>query len=389
MNHTGAFRLMDLPLEVLLKVLIFLDVPDLTNLSKTCVFLRNVSNERFVTRCRLIYTRERIDYLLKIRPDTDLLFEKHILPSKGLNYNPDLLSTATTLQRNLRRDSLHKELRKRPSIKELREKRIVKKPEGVVDDIKSRLQTHELSEMLQLLLKSWRFQKKDLKRGSLPLIESDLDREFLDVYEHVLNAKVILAKERQKKKRGYNDYNEFVTKVCSMSGADSGPVSPVMSRISSRETVDSMDHGVDEDSATVSKIVASNTLPASTVSSADQPSSVCAYEINLDASKLMHEDTTFQNSTDSKFLNITERSASLNTARDKLHHVKMRKKFFEDLASNETPSQHGRLVPNPVEKVLNHIELGCNDDRRPRGKPSRTTLKALVNDNVIHYEKVS
>lgn len=184
LDQLQGFPLMDLPLEILYKVLIFLDIPDLVNLGKTCRYLKQVSNERFVMRCRLWYTRDRLNLKLMLRPDVGSLYEKHIIPTRDLSAHPEVVSTAHMLEKNLRRDSLSKSLRKRPSLSELKDRGIMKrKPDGVVQEIKTQYQKRELSEMLKLLLNSWRYQS-----AKAELLEPP---EFVEVYDRVLSKKKV------------------------------------------------------------------------------------------------------------------------------------------------------------------------------------------------------
>ncbi|OTA33276.1 hypothetical protein BTJ68_06170 [Hortaea werneckii EXF-2000] len=57
-----------LPDELLLRVLYFLDIPDLLYVSRTCRHLRLLSFDPLLHRLRLRYSQARISYLLRRRP---------------------------------------------------------------------------------------------------------------------------------------------------------------------------------------------------------------------------------------------------------------------------------------------------------------------------------
>ena len=371
-NHYEPFRLLELPLEVLIKVLIFLDVPDLISLSKTCHYLKEVANERFISRCRFYYTRNRLNCRLGLRPDTTVLYEQHIIPNKDITVSAELLSTASTLEKNLRRDSLSKSLRKRPSIEELKQKRIVRNPDtGAVDDIKLKLQNEALSEMLKLLLRSWRFQKKIVKSDVKMFVENDMDAEYMQIYQKVLNVATFPSftpKETSKKlvsssaSSPASSAGSSSSRHCSVDSTsdNSPPQTPVMSRVTSGDfsTESTPDH--DLNSGDIQSIHAVDTVD---------------HGIPM----------TPQRGNDGSASHPSRRTESLNM-KDQLHSVSMRKKYFEELASDASHFSGSRRSISSPEKVLNHIDR-CKDPKL-WGKPSRTMLKALVDDDIIHYEKL-
>jgi hypothetical protein len=400
-KHNGSFRLLDLPLEILFKVLIFLDVPDLINLSKTCQYLKQVSNERFIMRCRLLLIRERLNHQLMMRPDSGTLYEQHILPSKDLGVNPEVLTTAAVLEKNLRRDSLSKKLRMRPSLEELKAQRIIKKPEGVVDEIKTRLQNQELSQMLQLLLKSWRFQKKIVKNDVEVLAQSGLDQEYLEVYGKVLNTKVtprkksILSSDDVPTRANSSKTSEHIVTPSGYASTDSEcNISPIMSPVMSRQSSQG------EESLRVNSAGFNDDMTRPRQNHRDEFSDAASNESNEVITSTDNDTNEVNETYDIKSLCESsnssptvlsndmispKRSVSLyNPLCDKLHSVRTKKEYFEELVSKNKEEANRSFSTS--DKVLNHIEVGSKD--RPRNRPSRTVLKALVNDNLIRYEKL-
>ncbi|ONH65155.1 Mitochondrial F-box protein MFB1 [Cyberlindnera fabianii] len=172
-EFTGPFRLLDLPLEILFRVLVFLDDPEMRSLAETCRTLRNVARERFIQRSKFFYVRDKIGIrLTELRPALSELYHQHIVPVQNVNMlgNTAHVTVINDLQRSFRRDSLSKSLQKRPMLSELKEKNIIPLDSSTSPLIKTRvkeLKQENLSQMLQLLLKSYRFQKK--------IVNSDVD----------------------------------------------------------------------------------------------------------------------------------------------------------------------------------------------------------------------
>lgn len=173
-NFTGAFRLMNLPIEVLIKVLIFLDIPDLINLSRTCTLLKRLSNDRFISSSRFLYTKDKIGISIQNRPSIDSLYMRHIIPSKSPNFNPNQLLIVSMLTKSIVKDNLKKKLQTRPCLQELKEKNILKKQanEFVQSKIKE-FKKQNLTSMLTLYVNSYKFQKSSSSSSSLASTEQE------------------------------------------------------------------------------------------------------------------------------------------------------------------------------------------------------------------------
>ncbi|ODQ56985.1 hypothetical protein WICANDRAFT_81221 [Wickerhamomyces anomalus NRRL Y-366-8] len=160
-NFTAPFRLMNLPLEIIIKILIFLDIPDLVSLSRTCTLLKRLANDNFISSSRFLYTRDKIGISIQNRPTVDSLYSRHIIPIRSPSFNPNQLLIVSMLTKSIVKDNLKKNLQKRPSLKELKDKNIVKgqTTEFVQSKIKE-FKKQNLSSMLTVYVNSYKFQKK-------------------------------------------------------------------------------------------------------------------------------------------------------------------------------------------------------------------------------------
>lgn len=159
-NFTGPFRLMSLPLEIIIKILVFLDIPDLTNLSNTCVLLKKLANDKFISSSRFFYTRDKIGISIQQRPSIDWLYTRNIMPTKSPVFNPNQFLIVSMLTKSIVKDNLKKRLQRRPSLQELQEKNIFKKEanEFVKSKIKE-FKKQNLANILTVYVKSYKFQK--------------------------------------------------------------------------------------------------------------------------------------------------------------------------------------------------------------------------------------
>ncbi|CCH42807.1 Mitochondrial F-box protein MFB1 [Wickerhamomyces ciferrii] len=162
LNFTAPFPLLDLPLEILYKIIIFLDFPDLINLSKTCLYLERVANDRFIYSSRFYQTKNRIGISIQNRPSINELYSHHIMPVKSTAmFNPNQLYLVSMLTKSIVKDNLKKNLQKRPSFNELKEKNILKSNtnELIQSKIKE-FKKQNLSNVLSVYVNSYKFQQK-------------------------------------------------------------------------------------------------------------------------------------------------------------------------------------------------------------------------------------
>jgi hypothetical protein len=187
-SFDGAFRLLDLPLEVLFKILIFLDDPDLQSLGKTCRYLKMAANERFISRSKFLYVKQKVGVSLQLRPSSQDLYERNILPtpSKSMltNFNINHFQLASDLQRSFRRDSLSKRLRQRPSKQDLKGKNIIPREQTseLVKERLKELKKENLSQMLEVLTRSYKFQR----HNEIP-VDEELEPETTATNSALLN----------------------------------------------------------------------------------------------------------------------------------------------------------------------------------------------------------
>lgn len=184
----GRFRLLDLPLEILFKVLIFLDDPDLQNLAKTCRYLRIVANERFISRSKFLYVKQKIGISLSLRPTSEDLFRRNILPTSSkdilMNFNVNHFEVTNCLQKSFRKDKLSRRLNQRPTKEELKVRNII--PESETSDFVKKklkeLKKQNLSEMFDILVESYKYQNQNPKQ---------IPKDYENLQE--INKKILLG----------------------------------------------------------------------------------------------------------------------------------------------------------------------------------------------------
>jgi len=171
---TGPFRLMNLPVEIIIKILVFLDIPELINLSRTCTLLKRLANDKFISSSRFLYTKDKIGISIQNRPNIDALYMRHIIPVKSPHFNPNQMLIVSMLTKSIVKDNLKKKLERRPNLNELKEKNIVKKQDSefVQSKIKE-FKKQNLASMLSVYVNSYKFQKSTSEASHIAETEQE------------------------------------------------------------------------------------------------------------------------------------------------------------------------------------------------------------------------
>ncbi|CDR47041.1 CYFA0S27e01024g1_1 [Cyberlindnera fabianii] len=432
-EFTGPFRLLDLPLEILFRVLVFLDDPEMRSLAETCRTLRNVARERFIQRSKFFYVRDKIGIrLTELRPALSELYHQHIVPVQNVNMlgNTAHVTVINDLQRSFRRDSLSKSLQKRPMLSELKEKNIIPLDSSTSPLIKTRvkeLKQENLSQMLQLLLKSYRFQKKIVNSDvdvnvKISTFESPGDQSSTTAPQDLpspdrktLISKIeIIEKKRQGKVNTgqYHDVSdEFIriyNRLCSRFGHTIKPSNqrslstPVPSSASVNSTSPSTplrakNHPLNQLPPLNSSPISTIKSTRRTVSLSDTPHTPTASSRKPSDSRASSTSSCFSTPALDSSPNLLEVDEEMTDKQGFILHrakdmtsVRSKKQYFEQLShaqeSNSTNSS--RTPSDSFLRSVSRDASGTGIDV-PSRKPSRTVLKAkVINDSIISYEKL-
>lgn len=340
-KFNNFFNFQSLPLEILIKILIFLDYPELLSLSKTCKFFHTICNDSYITKSQFLYKKDLIGLSLRLRPNFKYLQKKNYLPITNFaKFNLNQYKINQDLEKHIKIDRLNKDFKKRPNLKELVEKNIIKfnKDCNNINNKKQMFKKMEIDEMLKVLVSSYKFNNKG---NMIKVKQRSLSDSNIEIF---------------------SDSGTSASSVLSQRGTNSDGSGITTDKGSSNSTSYSFSTSNSGPSTITSHIT------GSAVTSNDTELKVCqnyvkraSYQFPKCANKPLlatKEPSTTTTTTTTTITTTTANSTKPTKVQDK-------KKYFENLTTNPL---------HPVDK---------------NRKPSKTILNVkIINNDKISYEKI-